>query len=44
MAGDHKGDIDNHGIALNQGDGKSVCLSELWPYPRGKDPRLVDVA
>ena len=20
MAGDHKGDIDNHGIALNQGD------------------------
>jgi len=33
------GEITRHHVFVNQGGGKSVCLAELWPYPKGADPR-----
>ena len=32
-------EITRHHVFVNQGGGKSVCLAELWPYPKGADPR-----
>ncbi len=32
-------EINRHHVFVNQGDGRSTCLAELWPYPKGKDPR-----
>ena len=32
-------EITRHHVFVNQGGGKSLCLAELWPYPKGADPR-----
>jgi hypothetical protein len=34
-------EITRHHVFVNTGQGKSVPLAEIWPYPRGADPRQV---
>jgi glutamate synthase domain-containing protein 2 len=32
------GEITRHHLFVNTGEGKSVPLAEIWPYPRGAEP------